>query len=474
MVLQLREQEGTGAVASLRANALSEIEAMALSVAQIGPAIEVIFVVGAIGAVVGVGAPLIVLVAGLGYLLHANTTAEFSNSVVSAGGYTAYMEAAFTRRAGRYAGVLFVLGFSGIAAGFLLLVALWSQTAVMGIFSVMLPWPFYFVVLSVGLGLIMLRGVVVSSLVAISLFAFELAVVLSGLGVMLVNSASHLTLSAFSFASVHGSAGIAIAFPLAIFMFVGASNPAPMSEEIGNPRHSVAQAVLVAVVFATGLFVVASVAIDASYKNSATLLGKVAFPFISAPGVKGSPLVDLIYIAGFTSVCAIFLAGFNAGARVIFSLARRGMLPPVLAHTNRWQVPGVAIGVAVVIWGVGGLIAGSVLGLVGGFSDIAGVGSDVYVILLISVNVALLRFFLAKKASVQRRSNAWGVTRNIIFPLAGSVVLGYPLWESIKPGAVGFAGWDWVVCVACFAAGCLAWLWPGTGTIRNPVRVEEE
>ncbi len=427
---------------SLTANALSEVESLALSVAQIGPAIEVLFVIGAIGAVIGVGAPLVILIAGIAYLMHANTTSEFSKSVVSAGGYTSYMERAFGRRGGVFSGWMYLFGFTGISSGFMLLVALWTQTAIQALFSFTVPWPICLIVVAAILTTVMLRGVVISSKVAIALFAFELVVVVVGLAVIALHSGTTFTAKAFTFTGF-SSSGVAVAFPLAIFMFVGASNPAPMSEEIANPTKSVSRAVLMAVVTATVLFTIASMIIDAGYQNSATALSKVAIPFLSAPGIVHSTLLsDFIYIAGFTSVCSIFLAGFNGGSRVIYSLANRGIIPSVLGKLNRHNVPGNAIVAAISTWGVLALLGGWYFGLSTGFGDIAGIGSDTYVVLLTIVNFALVAFYMKGKGAERNASKVW---LQVILPIIGAIVLGYVLWESIKPGASGVPGWDWLI-----------------------------
>lgn len=439
----------------LTANALSEVESLALSVAQIGPAIEVLFVVGAIGAVIGVGAPLVILIAGIAYLMHANTTSEFSKSVVSAGGYTSYMERAFGRRGGIFSGWMYVLGFTGISSGFMLLVALWTQTAIQALFSVTVPWPICLVVVALILTMVMLRGVVISSKVAIALFAFELLVVVVGLAVIALHSGTTFTAKAFTFTGFSNS-GVAVAFPLAIFMFVGASNPAPMSEEIQNPTKSVSRAVLMAVVTATVMFTIASVIIDAGYQNSAAALSKVAIPFLSAPGIVHSGVIsDLIYIAGFTSVCSIFLAGFNAGSRVLYSLANRGIVPSGLGKLNKFNVPGNAIIAAISIWGIIALVGGWYFGLSTGFGDIAGIGSDTYVVLLIIVNFALVAFYMKEKTPEQGSSKLW---LQGILPIGGALVLAYVLWESIKPGASGVPGWDWLIVTVLTAVAVIVGL----------------
>ncbi len=443
---------------ALRASALSPWEAVGSSIAQIGPAIEMLFIIGAIGAIAGLGAPFIVLVAGVAYIFHVNSTAEFSKEIPSAGGYTAYLKASGGRPLGASSAVLFMVGWAGIGAGFVLLMSWWVQTSLQGLVSITIPWPVILFVLTSVLTALLVRGIVVSTNVAIAMFFFELVIVGVGLVLIVGRSAHYITFAAFEPSNILGGFGsIGIAFPLAIFMFIGASNSAPLAEEVKRPRVTVPIAVFGATALAAILFVVGSGVLDAGFHNSAAAMGKFAIPFISAPGIRGTVLVKFIYLAGVSSVCAIFLAGFNAASRVLFSLSRDAFLPKSLSRINRFGVPAVAVIALSASTTIIGVLVGWLVGVVNGFSDLISPGTDVYVVLLIAVNLALIAYTLKDRSG--RRSAARTVAVRVVAPLIGSVVLAYPLWESIKPGASGAAGWDWLVCVVGIALACGAYLW---------------
>ncbi|MHB1683712.1 MAG: carbon-nitrogen hydrolase family protein [Bacilli bacterium] len=72
---------------------------------------------------------------------------------------------------------------------------------------------------------------------------------------MLVSNAGHLSFEMFNPLRVkNGLSGIGLAFPLAVFLFIGVGNPAPMVEEVRNPRKSVPLAIFTSTIFVTVIY----------------------------------------------------------------------------------------------------------------------------------------------------------------------------------------------------------------------------
>lgn len=452
---------GATYVGSLKQGSLGLLEMIGSTLANIGPTIEVLFVIGAIGAVVGLGAPFLILIAMIGFLFHLNTTATFSKIRPHAGSYTSFMKMTWGGGAGGFSTVLFLGGYYfGLLSAVALLVAFWFQATIQDYFSATIPWPVLMLVLVIGCALLNIRGIQISTRVAVAFFLFEALVVVVSLVVMAIQSGQYLTWRAFEPASLHGGfGGIGIAFPLAIFMIIGASNTAALGEEVKRPRVNIPIAIYGAAILAMLLFVFASISVDAAFHNNAVLLSKPSLPVIAASGIKGTFLVRLIYLAGCTSVLAILIAGINSGNRIVYSLGREGFLPKFFAHTNRWHVPArsiyIGIPIALAIAGVTGWLLG---GPQPGFSELSSAGTVLYVILLIVVNCALIAYTEIQRRHEGLRLSGLGIFGRYLAPLVGSVILAYPLWESIKPGAAGPSGWTWLVCAIGLVTGIIAWI----------------
>src|SRR5579875_3420030 len=219
--------DDAAALSRLRRGSLSAGELTAAGLAQIAPAIATFFVLGGIVGASGLAAPLVILIAGIGFAFHVNSNAEFNRAIPSAGFYVTYLSRAFGRRVGAMGAFVYTLSYITLGAAIFYQVGVWTHTSVQAMFGVDLPWWVPTLVVEAAVALLIIGGVRLSIRVAVSLFAFEMAVMVAGAVAMLVAHPGAASAAAFNPAHLtNGLSGLGLGFPLAIFLFLGASTPA--------------------------------------------------------------------------------------------------------------------------------------------------------------------------------------------------------------------------------------------------------
>ena len=124
-----------------------------------------------------------------------------------------------------------------------------------------IPWIIFSAVFTAGAMFMMFRGVAVSTKLAGFFFAFELVVLLVVSIAVLIKNGGHLSSVPFqpSHITNHFS-GLALAFPLAIYLFIGWENSAALAEETTNPRRNVPRAVFLSIALMAVLYLLVAYA----------------------------------------------------------------------------------------------------------------------------------------------------------------------------------------------------------------------
>ena len=361
----------------LRKDVLGRVEATATSLACIGPAIGSIFLISSIAGGVGPAIGLAILIGAIGFLFHINSVAEFNKHIPSAGGYTTYAARVFGPRVGAMTGAMYVIAGLGIGVALVLQAGIFVSDAVTGIFSFTLPWWVASLILSVGIGFLLLRGIRISIRVAATLFLYELATVMVSAVVMMAVNHRYVSDAAFNPGDVHkGVVGIGAAFVLSIFMFTGASSPAPLAEETAKPHKNLPSALLIATVAAAIIYLFVSWALVTAFHNQAAPILTTNLPFLVGAQHAFRPLGDLLYVAGSTGACAVLIGDMNSYSRAFFSQAREGLLPARLAAIHpKWKTPWVMLSALFAFCISGGLLLGGIVGAQTAFNYLATLGT---------------------------------------------------------------------------------------------------
>lgn len=416
-------------VPRLKKGQLGTADIFSAALANTAPAMSFFFSFSAIAVAAGLGSPLAIAVAALVVLLKINSLMEFTKVMPSAGSYISYIGRTFGGVAGTLTALALTFGYI-LAVGYVMaILGEWTSMTLSKFAGINIPWQVLGVILTVLVGYLVVRGVKISTKWAVATFLFELALVVISAIMMLAANGGHIAWQSFNPSHIQdGIKGLGLAFPLAVFMFIGVGNPAPMVEETHNPRRSVPLAMLLSTLSVTVLYLFMSLATITAFHGDMHALGNSSVPFVDAgQKVMGGALI-LVYLAGLTSTFASLIGATNGQTRMIFSAAREGLLPNFLAKTGKSQTPWAAIVfymgcalVVVLIWGSAAtpLVAAGL---------VATLGTIPIALVYLVLNIALPVYYL------RHHRNRFNIFLHFIVPVLGTLAMILPFWGLIQPG----------------------------------------
>jgi basic amino acid/polyamine antiporter, APA family len=118
------------------------------------------------------------------------------------------------------------------------------------------------------------------------------------------------------------------------FLFVGFDVIPQIAEEVNIPFRAIGRILLVSIVLAMGWYMAVQWTVAITLDDAA--LGTAQLPTADAmSAVYGSPWAGrLLVFAGLMGILTSWNAFFVGGSRLLFSMARAGMLPPVFARLH--------------------------------------------------------------------------------------------------------------------------------------------
>ncbi|TWP34193.1 APC family permease [Leekyejoonella antrihumi] len=438
--------------AGLATGTLSIPELVANNIAEVAPAIASVFVFAAIVGAAGVGTPFVILIATIGFACHVNSTAEFSRVSPSAGFYATYCARAFGPRTGATIAGGYLLAMFVFYTAVFFQIGVWVNTVVQRSFSFDLPWWVAALVLEAIVMALLLRGVKISVLAAVSLFAIEATLLFVCAIAMLVTSWGHINGAGFNPANIkNGASGFGLGFVLAIFLFLGASGSSPLAEEARNPRRALPRAIWAATGAAFFIYLFMAWAMVVGLHGSPSRLAGAEFPFLGATIAAASPLQYLLYFAAFTSAVGVLFGTGNAGSRVLFNSARDGLFPELMTRVLPVRrTPWAAISIPIVLAMIATLIVGGLVGAGNAFNYTATLATDLFMVVFIVTNIATIPYFWRQ----HRDEFSW--IRHFAVPILGVIAFGYPLYESVLPSQAPPYNWFGIAVIAAYA---IAFFW---------------
>lgn len=193
----------------------------------------------------------------------------------------------------------------------------------------------------------------------------------------------------FGSGSSYGWFGVLAGAGIVFFAFIGFDIVATSAEETVKPQRDVPRGILGSLAIVTVLYIAVTVVVTgmASYKDLATSAGEggeknLAYAF-SLNGVDwAATIISIGALAGLTTVVMVLLMGQN---RVLFAMARDGLLPRQLAKTSDRGVPvRISIGVGVVVAFLAGIFPLKELTM------LINIGT-LFAFVLVSIGVVVLR-----------------------------------------------------------------------------------
>lgn len=425
----VNQEPGRARPDRLQANALSMSDVLAASLANTAPAMSFFFSFAAVAAAAGVASPLAIVVAAIAVLLKINSLVQFTRVTPSAGSYISYIGKTF----GPVAGVMtaWALSFGYIVAvGFVMaVIGGWTSLIFSHFLHLNIPWEIITIMFVGFVGFLVYRGVKISTRWAVMTFAFEMLLILVGMVAIVVTHAGHLNFASLNPARVKdGLSGIGLAFPLAVFMFIGVGNPGAMVEETRDARRSVPQAIYVATIFVSVVYLLMAWTTSISFHNNVTAITSASVPFVTAASMALGPVSILVYLAGLVSTFASLIGATNAQTRMIFSAGREGLLPFSIGKVSRRSTPWVALviylGFSLVMTLIWASQGGGPLAMAG---VIATLGTIPISLVYLVLNIAVPVYFLRHHRNI---FSPWG---HLIVPILGCLFLILPLWGLIQP-----------------------------------------
>ena len=190
----------------------------------------------------------------------------------------------------------------------------------------------------------------------------------------------------FSDFAPDGFDGVSVAAGIIFFSYIGLDAVSTAGEEVHNPRRNLPLAILIALVVVTGLYILVS-AVAVAAQPIEVFEGQEAGLSAILEDITGSSWPGTMIAAGAViSIFSVTLVVIYGQTRILFAMARDGMIPPLFHRLNPrtlTPVPSTII-VAVVIALLAGLIPINFL------AEMTSIGTLV-AFLIVSIGVMVLR-----------------------------------------------------------------------------------
>jgi amino acid transporter len=423
----------------LRRNAIGLPSAMAMSLAFISPTIGVIFISALIASEAGASAPFAFIVGTIGVLLMANTLAEFTKRVPSAGTFYSFAAQA----GGRYIGFI---------VGWLLFLAYAVQSPInTNLFGYFVPnilkrdfgvdltayWWVFALLIIVFVAWLGWESIKYSLRIDIIFVSLEV-LVMAGLLIYIVLRGGAEGQSPQSFtpslspgpAATTPLSGVWLAFIYILFAFFGFESSTTVAEECVNPRRNIPIALLGSVGL-TGLwFIFALYAVVVGFGPShMSALANDAIPLDTlARRYLGNGYAVFVDLAALAANVAVLIAIHNANFRIFYAMGREGVLPGWLGKTHPVHLtPYRAIIGFSVFSAVLTLATGLMWGPFGAFGNDGFFSSMGILPIFIATNLLLIYFMWTK----YRNEFSWW--RHGLLPVLGTGVFIAAFWFSVVP-----------------------------------------
>ncbi len=422
----------------LHRGALGLIDISASTMANIGPAYSFYFGFAGIVIAAGLGSPLVVIAAIVAIALLGNTLSQFSRAHPSTGGFITFVGKTFGGTSAVTTALLCGAGYIIAIAGVMVISGGFLSIMLQFYLNVSIPWIIFSAAFTAGAMVMMFRGVAVSTRLAGFFFAFELTVLLVVSVAVLIKNGGHLSSVPFQPSQINNHfSGLALAFPLAVYLFIGWENSAALAEETTNPRRNVPRAVFLSIGVMAVVYLLLAYATVTGFHYNATALTVPPVPFITVAHSVAAWLAFIAYLAGLTSTLGVLIAAVNSQCRLIFNAGREGLLPRWIGYVHpvrRTPVNAIITFVAVasaitLVWAIGHWIGGhgNSLDALNFFFEASTMGTILILVVYFAANLALPFYYR------RYRPTEFNVIKHVVLPVLGMVAIAIPIYYLCKP-----------------------------------------
>ncbi len=329
------------------------VDVMAQSVAAVAPAAAATTIALLVAGVSPGAVVVSLLVAGILSLLVAGTVGQFARRFAASGALYTYTARGLGPRSGLAAGAAVLVGYGAIAM-FALLGGAYYTTLLLGRVWPGIDSPAGIALVLLGeaalLALVLVRGIRISSRVALVVEGVSVALIVALL-VALLGSIGPIDPAALLPGPGDTPLTVAAGALVALTAYVGFESAATLGVEARTPLRTVPRAIRATVLIALALYLLAAVAqvagfaaLGRDFASSASPVNELA----DAYGLGGWAVAADVGIAASFLACAI--GSTTALSRVLFAMGRDGVVPPLAGRTHRrFGTPIGAIAVALPI-----------------------------------------------------------------------------------------------------------------------------
>lgn len=339
----------------LKGHALSAWETFAQSVANIAPTASPTVVIPLVFALSGGGTWLAYLIALVGILFVSWNINQFAKRSASPGSFYAYVGEGLGPTAGVLVGWALLVAYIGTGSAvtggftnylFVLLKPLIGGGDAPGVgFSV----GFTFVAVALA-WLVAYKDIKLSARLSLGLEAASVLLIAVIIGATIYQHGWSLDWNQLGLKGVTADQ-LRLGLVLAIFSFVGFESATALGAEAKNPLKTIPRAVIRSAIFVGLFFIVSSYGLALGFNGYSETLDKSSAPLNVLANRAGLAFLEPFVSAGAVlSFFACTLASINAGARILFLMARHGIFPSLVgnAHSKN-ETPHVAITVSSVL-----------------------------------------------------------------------------------------------------------------------------
>jgi amino acid transporter len=413
---------------SLQRNAVPARLVTITSLAASGPAASVALAIPVMVAFAGEAAMLALVITLVAVAALVNTFAEFAKRIPSAGSLFAWNSAGLGSNFGFVFGWFFVGCYILIAAEGYSVFGGFVHDYLNKNISLGIPWWIWSAVAIAYVVTFAWRGIAISIEAAFVLLAFEVGVLILLALWVLISGDAHLHLSAFDPSSSPGGwKAIGLALSFGIVGLAGFEEAATLGEEAEDPRRSVGRGLFAAVIILQSFFIFVGWVLMSSYPGGAAKFGKDPDAIQTIATLHWHSLGGLITLILISSILAFTLTCFNAGIRVIYSLARVGVMPKRFAKTTKHKTPGAAIVLFAAVTVPLCFALGAAKGPIGAFAYYGFMVSVAFGVVYFLTNFALVNY-IRKYAP-----NELSPVKHVLLPLIACVGVGYAVYRTINP-----------------------------------------
>lgn len=427
-----RQAEPKGA--GLQGGVLTLKNCLALSAAVMAPVLAVILNAPAAGASAGKALPIAFLLAFIAALFVGNTVIEFAKRLPSAGSFYTFCSRSLGSRAGFFTGWLYFAAFVLLTVGLFTANGAFLHSYLKSTFGLDVPFLILGLIIIAIAMTLSVRSIRTSVRLDLILLALEMFIFTLLAVICIVRAGSGNSLSYFDpTASPTGLSGLGLGIVFGLLSFIGFEAAATLGEETGDAKRNVPLAVRGSLLGVGVFFVLVLYGLAAGFHLN-TADGLQSFldspaAFSSLADRYASFLKQPVELAAVAGLFSCLLAVLNTTVRVVYAMAREGVLPTRLSRVHpRFRSPDVAIYALVAFSVVIGIIMSAWIGT--SLTDVYGftgsLGTVAIVLVYVLANIGLMKFYW--------KQPDFNALRHLVLPAIGTVILLYPLYQVAKPG----------------------------------------